>query len=297
MGEEGIFHENDGRGGVLVPQDAVKLLSVFPDAFRLGIGNVVQHKGGGLLHGCHEPGNLQVQEGVSAESEVNDGAVYAAGEDIGMGHARTRGAAALQDRGAVHHDGAVGDRALNCGLLQGVSFRNTQLQGFHFVVKGQVQHVFTRCGLHVAHQFFLVVCLDGAPFEARAHEPPLPVYPGIEVQAAHGAVGHVRHVVTRIGPAGIDGGRAGAEADIEAGRVGAQVPQTVPDNAVQAFRQAAVAGAFFAVRFAINRESGSVCIHISFLCQGCKTAQEEGGNTQQQFFHLRQFIWYKNTNF
>ena len=143
---------------------------------------------------------------------------------------------------------------------------------------------------------FLVIGLDGSPFEPRSHKAPLAVYAGIEVQAAHGAVGHVRHVKARVGPAGIDGGRAGAEADIEPGRVGADVPELVPDYAVEAFRQPAVTGTFLAVRLAVDGEDRRVRIYISFLCRGGKAAQEKG-NTQQQFFHFRQFIWYKNTNF
>ena len=141
-----------------------------------------------------------------------------------------------------------------------------------------------------------MVGLDGAPFEAGTHEAPLTVNPGVEVQAAGAAVGHVRHVVGGVGPLGVEGGRVAAETDIKAGRVGAQVPQRVPDYAVKAFGEAAVTGAFLLVRFPVNWENGSVGVLVSFLCPGCEQTGHQGSE-KQDFLHEFSYNRYKNTKF
>ena len=244
MREIRVFHKEDGHVGVLVTQNAVELFSAGLNLVRHSVGNVIQHKYGGVLDAGHKFCNLQIQEGVAAEAQIDDGAVKAAGQDIGVGHTRTGGTATLQDAGTVHNDGTVGVGAVQDGLLNGVAFRNAQFQGLDFVVQGQVEHILALHRLHVGHQLALALRFAGLPpLETGTYRFPLPVQIGVEVQAARTAVCHVGHVIARVGPLGVDLRGVGAEPDVETGGVGAQIPKLIPDYPVHTFGEAAVAGA------------------------------------------------------
>ena len=127
----------------------------------------------------HEMGDFIVQEGIAAEAQIDDGAVETAGKDVGIGHAGTGGAAALQDTGAVHDDGSIVTGAVQHGLIQRVAFRDAQFQRFHFVIQGKVQQVFPHLGCHAAHQFALMIGADVHLREAGSHKEPFSVNLGI----------------------------------------------------------------------------------------------------------------------
>ena len=208
-----------------------------------------------------------------------------------MRHAGPGGAAALQDAGAVHDDGSIGLGAVQHGLLQRIAFRNAQFQGFYLVVQREVQHIFALHRVHVGHQFALVFLTLGAPVKTGAHKLPFSFHPGIQVQTAHAHIGHVGHVEARIGPLGVNLGGAGAETDVQAGRIGAQVPKGIPHYAMEAFGEAAVAGAIIVIGLSKHGEGRCVLIH-NLLGRCNQASGQQNQREKKTFFHM-----YKISNF
>lgn len=103
MGEDGVFNKKYRGIGMLATDDGIKAVGTLFHLLDGGVGHKVEHKHGSVYAG-DDVGNLQVEQGVAAEAQVDALTIEPALQDIGVRHAGTGSAAALQDAGAIEYD-------------------------------------------------------------------------------------------------------------------------------------------------------------------------------------------------
>ena len=269
-----------------LPHNPEESLPLFPDGFRGGVRHIIQNNDGRILHPGNELCHFQIQLGIATETQVNHFPVHGAGEDGRMRHAGTGGAAALQDAGAVHHDGPVGLGGIGKRRQHRIALGYADFQEIQAVVQRKIEHVFTHQGIHVRHQFALMVFLVGAvPVEAAAYKTPLAVKEGIQVQAAAAGVGHVGHMVASVGPAGVHGRGIRAETHIQAGRIQAQPPKGSTANLLIVGRETLVSARRCLNGLAIQRQILGVGILDILGIKADAGGQKKHG--ENQWFHKR----------
>ena len=170
-----------------------------------------------------------------------------------MHHARTGGAGAVRDRGAVKDDRL---RArLEAGEL--LALGHADVEEFDAVEQRQVERVFPFAGVEAVGQAELHLLRAGA---GDLHPAPLAVLvAGVEVEAADARGGHVRHRELRLRDLvmRVDRGGVGAEAEDQAGAVAAEAPDRGRDLPVglggQAVEEALALGVGERATFEVRR--------------------------------------------
>jgi hypothetical protein len=214
VGVDGVFDEEDGGVGVGGAEDAAEGFEAFEDLVAGDVGHEVEEEEGGVGVG-HEGGDVVIEEGVAAESEVYYFALEGAGEDVGVGHARAGGAAALEDAGAVGDNGTGAAGEVDGGREEGGGGVEADVEGAEAVVEGEVDHPFAGGGLHAGDEGGFGEAGGGA---GGSDVGPCLVFKAIEVEAFDAGGGHVGEDGVAEGfPTDVDPAGVGAEAEGEAG--------------------------------------------------------------------------------
>ena len=265
-----------------VAEDAEEFLAVLLDQRSIRVGRIVQHEDGRIGHGGHQAGDFQVQQGVPAETQVVHLAVQGPGNHVRMGHARTAGAAPLQDAGAVHHHrtfraGSRGDR-----LRQRSPLVDPDFKGVHAVIQREVQHVLPPLRGHVPDQAVGARLLLRGPADAGMF--PCAIDQDVQVQAPDARRIHVRHPVP-VGrcPPRMDGRGVGPEADVQARALGTEIPDGVAGHALEGGRKPLVAGFRRVGNLSVHGEGRGIGEHLGGQVQAQAGGHEEG----QELFHSR----------
>ena len=218
--------DDDRRGGMLCVQrphgihcKAYDFILVAPDKVGIAVENVC--RGVDLPH--HLDYGL-VEVSVSGESEVYDGAVHLAFEDVCPCHCRARGASALGYRGAVGNDGFL----LAAGHeLERRTLRYAYLEPFYSIIERQVETVFiTHIVVAVAFYGVVGVCygVTEGVFPGEVSHGSVAVY-GIEIHPRYARCGHVVHRQTLgYGVAHLDVRGVAVEMYGQTGRVAREIP-------------------------------------------------------------------------
>ena len=174
VGEVGVFDEKHGHVGMGVAYDFEEGCEQGVNLLHVDVGNAVENYQARVGNGSDDIGNLKVELTVAAEAEVDDLAVEATLEDVGVGHAGPVGATALQDACAIHNDGFADFGQIDFGEFEGRAGRCADINAVDAVVERQVEEVFAHDGIHVGNDTRggVIVVDVGA---GRVHESPCAV--------------------------------------------------------------------------------------------------------------------------
>ena len=110
MGELRVFDKEDGNGGMGLADDVVEWNEKGVHLSVVNIGNAVHYNQSWVGDSSDEVGDDEVELAVAAKAEVDDFAVKATGQDVGVSHAGTVSTSTLKQACAIHYDWFLANR-------------------------------------------------------------------------------------------------------------------------------------------------------------------------------------------
>lgn len=113
VGKERVFHEKDRRIGMLAADSGIEFIGTLSHLLHGSIGHKVEDKHRSV-HTGYDIGNLQVEQGIAAKSQIDALTIEPTFQNIGMHHAGTGSAASLQDAGTIEYHRLLTFRQVYC---------------------------------------------------------------------------------------------------------------------------------------------------------------------------------------
>lgn len=113
VGKERVFHEKDRRIGMLAADSGIEFIGTLSHLLHGSIGHKVEDKHRSV-HTGYDIGNLQVEQGIAAKSQIDALTIEPTFQNIGMRHAGTGSAASLQDAGTIEYHRLLTFRQVYC---------------------------------------------------------------------------------------------------------------------------------------------------------------------------------------
>lgn len=113
VGKERVFHEKDRRIGMLAADSGIEFIGTLSHLLHGSIGHKVEDKHRSV-HTGYDIGNLQVEQGIAAKSQIDALTIESTFQNIGMRHAGTGSAASLQDAGTIEYHRLLTFRQVYC---------------------------------------------------------------------------------------------------------------------------------------------------------------------------------------